>query len=67
MENQFLIEQLEHFDWNDNLIALDPAEKLCHKINCYAVINNKAMYFDKFHLSVSGADLVLTSLKSHLN
>jgi len=44
------------------VIVVDPKELLCDESSCYAIKDNKAMYFDDNHLSIEGAGIVARHL-----
>lgn len=58
--NDYFDSQL--FRFNKNAIIVDPANYLCDKKNCYAVIDGVSMYFDDDHLSLSGAGIVASKI-----
>jgi hypothetical protein len=48
------------------VIIIDPKDIFCDEDYCYAVKNNKALYFDDDHLSVYGSKEVLKLMASYI-
>ncbi|WP_020408718.1 acyltransferase family protein [Hahella ganghwensis] len=61
-KNFYSVERLNRLNSKYQLEEIFPSNTLCDSSNCYAVKDSKALYFDDNHLSVAGADLVLTEL-----
>jgi peptidoglycan/LPS O-acetylase OafA/YrhL len=56
--NDFILGKLDSLSYGKNLYAIKPFEIICKDGFCPAVKDNKALYFDDDHLSLSGARLV---------
>jgi len=46
----------------DKVSIVDPADVMCDERLCYAIRNNKSLFFNSDHMSVDGALLVATKL-----
>lgn len=49
-------------DLPKNITVIDPADSFCDSINCYAVKDGTALYFDEHHMSVAGAAVLATKI-----
>ena len=58
----FIIKKLDSLPYGENLHAIKPFEVVCDKGFCSAVKDDKALYFDDDHLSLSGAELLVKSI-----
>jgi hypothetical protein len=54
-----MLEKLQHLP---NVSVIYPADVLCQFRQCYAVMDNEALYFDDNHLSLTGAAKVVDLL-----
>jgi peptidoglycan/LPS O-acetylase OafA/YrhL len=45
----------------DNIYFLDPTNSFCNSISCFATREGVALYFDAHHMSVLGADLLISN------
>ncbi len=63
--NNGTISKLESISKKYKLRIIDPVKGLCDAKNCYVVKQNKVLYFDDNHLSVSGADLMLINFTTN--
>ena len=62
--NRYILEKLDALNYNHQLIAVKPFELMCNNNNCPAVSKGKSLYFDDGHLSVFGAQELIS--KSHI-
>lgn len=60
--NAFIIKKLDTLAYGENLHAVKPLEIICDSVFCPAVKDNKALYFDDDHLSISGAELIAENI-----
>jgi peptidoglycan/LPS O-acetylase OafA/YrhL len=58
--NRNAIHRLDSMTYGASLYAIKPFDILCDSKYCPAVRNGEALYFDDNHLSVSGADQVIS-------
>lgn len=56
--NSMVIEHFENNEYPKNVIFIDPREIFCDEINCYAVRDGKALYFDDDHPSLFGTEKI---------
>ncbi len=45
-------------DLDESVRIIDPADKFCDSVNCYAVLDGESLYFDDHHMSVAGASRI---------
>ncbi|WP_150047526.1 acyltransferase family protein [Methylomonas rhizoryzae] len=58
--NHFIIDKLDSLPYGDLLQAIKPFEVLCNSGYCPAISDGKVLYFDDDHLSVAGADKLIS-------
>lgn len=56
--NNYILKKLDSLEYKAGLHAIRPFDLLCAGEFCPAVKNNKSLYFDDDHLSLSGASIV---------
>ncbi|MGB5833052.1 MAG: acyltransferase family protein [Thiohalocapsa sp.] len=54
-----VFEVLDSFVDRDDAVAIYPHRSLCDDTHCYAYLGDKALFFDRQHLSLAGAQLVM--------
>ncbi len=59
-KRRFLKERLSELP--TEAIVVDPTNVFCDEINCYAVRNGKALYFDDHHIALPGAELLANQI-----
>ena len=59
--NEFIISKLDTLPYGQQLRAVKPYDVFCKDGYCPAVLNDHALYFDDDHLSVAGAEMLITA------
>ncbi|MEM7377111.1 MAG: acyltransferase family protein, partial [Pseudomonadota bacterium] len=59
--NAVALEKLGRLGYSAQLVAVKPSESVCDASHCFAARDGHVLYFDEDHLSVAGAERVLTS------
>ena len=60
--NKAIISKLDALPYGKNLHAIKPFDIICDEKYCPAVKNNKALYYDDDHLSISGAESIVENI-----
>jgi peptidoglycan/LPS O-acetylase OafA/YrhL len=62
----FVLEMLDSFGSQRNLMRVYPQRVLCRGRRCLTSIGGKPLYFDSHHLSIPGSELLVPQLKASL-
>jgi len=57
--NKNILKQLKSIAKDTGSIILSPSKALCNNLNCFAIQEGQALYFDDNHISMSGAKSVI--------
>ena len=60
--HRFILDKLESYPFNERIVAIKPLDIICNEAFCPAVKNEKALYYDDNHLSLSGAQMIADAL-----
>ncbi|WP_102797866.1 acyltransferase family protein [Bowmanella denitrificans] len=64
-DNQFILKKLNALPFSDKLTAIHTADLFCQNMQCAAVKNGHALYFDDNHPSLYGAKLIARKITQH--
>ena len=56
LRNDAILKKFDSVPIFSNVLRVHSSDAFCDSVNCFAVLDGKAMYFDDNHLSVAGAE-----------